>query len=450
MAKEPEEMNALPLTELEENVEMKDDTRTNVLVIAHHHPELSPGGGERVAYGLFQALQAREDTQAFFLAAVDPAQRTQHVGTSLQSMEGHPNEWLLTGGEFDYFLQSQRRTPLLTDDFAGLLAALQPDIIHFHHTLRLGIEALAVVKQVLPHAKIVYTLHDFLPICARDGQMVTRPDNRLCDHASPTRCHGCFPDVSAARFLMREQSIRTHFEWVDHFVAPSRFLAKRYVEWGIPAKKITVLENGLDWESPVQKRKAARADKRSRFAYFGQLTPYKGVDVLLKATKYLEAQGYTDYTLDIYGDAGTQEEAFIKEVQQWKASSPDCVRFHGRYDPAKLPELMEAIDWLVVPSIWWENAPMVIAEARASRRPVICSGIGGMAEFVQDGVSGLHVSTGDEHELAQVLYRAAETPGLWQKLMKRVSSPPDSRTIGVQHHSLYTQLLGQEEGQQAA
>ena len=43
---------------------------------------------------------------------------------------------------------------------------------------------------------------------------------------------------------------------------------------------------------------------------------------------------------------------------------------------------MRQADWIVVPSIWWENAPLVILEARAAGRPVICSGIGGMAELV--------------------------------------------------------------------
>ena len=51
---------------------------------------------------------------------------------------------------------------------------------------------------------------------------------------------------------------------------------------------------------------------------------------------------------------------------------------------------MAEVDWVVVPSIWWENAPLVIQEAFRHRRPVICGDIGGMAEMVRDGVDGLH------------------------------------------------------------
>ena len=43
---------------------------------------------------------------------------------------------------------------------------------------------------------------------------------------------------------------------------------------------------------------------------------------------------------------------------------------------------MSEIDWVVVPSRWWENSPLVIQEAFMHGRPVICSGIGGMAEKV--------------------------------------------------------------------
>jgi glycosyltransferase involved in cell wall biosynthesis len=70
----------------------------------------------------------------------------------------------------------------------------------------------------------------------------------------------------------------------------------------------------------------------------------------------------------------------------------------------------------VVPSIWWENSPLVIQEAFGHGRPVICSDIGGMAEKVRDGVSGLHFRVGDPISLAETIARACATPGLWKAL----------------------------------
>ena len=70
----------------------------------------------------------------------------------------------------------------------------------------------------------------------------------------------------------------------------------------------------------------------------------------------------------------------------------------------------------LLPSRWWENSPLVVQEAFTHRRPVICSGIGGLAEKVDDEVNGLHFNVGDPDSLAWVIQRAATEPGLWERL----------------------------------
>ncbi|TMF63647.1 MAG: glycosyltransferase, partial [Chloroflexi bacterium] len=92
----------------------------------------------------------------------------------------------------------------------------------------------------------------------------------------------------------------------------------------------------------------------------------------------------------------------------------------GKYRPADVPALMRDIDWVVVPSIWWENSPLVIQEAFLNRRPVICSNVGGMAEKVADGVNGLHFRVGDPVSLAQTIRRAAGTTDLWDQMRRGI------------------------------
>jgi len=82
--------------------------------------------------------------------------------------------------------------------------------------------------------------------------------------------------------------------------------------------------------------------------------------------------------------------------------------------------MMAAVDWVVVPSVWWENSPLVIQEAFAAGRPVICSDVGGMAEKVHDGVDGLHFRVGDAESLAATIHRAVRTPGLWERLREGI------------------------------
>jgi glycosyltransferase involved in cell wall biosynthesis len=82
------------------------------------------------------------------------------------------------------------------------------------------------------------------------------------------------------------------------------------------------------------------------------------------------------------------------------------------------------VDWVVVPSVWWETGPLVVWEAFQYGRPVICSDIGGMSEKVADGVNGLHFRRGDAVDLAAAMQRAMETPGLWDTLRGGIPSRP--------------------------
>jgi glycosyltransferase involved in cell wall biosynthesis len=123
------------------------------------------------------------------------------------------------------------------------------------------------------------------------------------------------------------------------------------------------------------------------------------------------------------------------------------VTFAGSYERADIPKLMARIDWVVVPSIWWETGPIVVWEAFQNGRPVICSDIGGMSEKVTDGVDGLHFRTRDAADLARVLARAAGTPGLWEKLHAGVPREP-AHTIGEDLEmttALYKDLLAGRE-----
>jgi glycosyltransferase involved in cell wall biosynthesis len=120
-----------------------------------------------------------------------------------------------------------------------------------------------------------------------------------------------------------------------------------------------------------------------------------------------------------------QGHEYRQTFEQLLADTRGVVTMVGQYAPAELPRLMEQIDWVVVPSIWWENSPLVIQEAFAHGKPVICSDIGGMAEKVTHGVNGLHFRVGDPSSLADVLREAVSTPGLWERL--RAGIPPVHR-----------------------
>ena len=127
------------------------------------------------------------------------------------------------------------------------------------------------------------------------------------------------------------------------------------------------------------------------------------------------------------------------------ACSPNTT-FLGRYQSADLPELMAAIDWVVVPSVWWENSPLVIQEANMHGRPVICSDIGGMTEKVTNGVDGLHFRVNDARSLARTMAMAAADSRLWERLRSAIKPVLSIAESVAAHGALYDSLLAERAG----
>jgi glycosyltransferase involved in cell wall biosynthesis len=211
------------------------------------------------------------------------------------------------------------------------------------------------------------------------------------------------------------------------------------VDWGLPAEKIRVEDYGRD---RVRRPAPDRAGEPTRLAFFGQINYYKGIFVLLRAMKTL-ADWDSRATLCIRGaNLDIQGGSFRAEFERLLAATAGNVEHAGPYEHADLADLMSGIDWVVVPSIWWENSPLVIQEAFLHGRPVICSDIGGMAEKVADGVSGLHFRAGDPLSLARVLQSATASRELWRDLRAGIPEvyPMDSHIAALSE--LYGDLLG--------
>jgi glycosyltransferase involved in cell wall biosynthesis len=294
--------------------------------------------------------------------------------------------------------------------------------VHFQHTLFVGYDAIRMVRRALPHVPIVYTLHEFLPICHHKGQMVRTMNGELCSEETPRRCHECYPDVSPDAFALRKQYVQSQLALVDMFIAPSRVVRDRFVGWGIPGERVLLEDYG---RTPAPGADAERRPPHDTLGFFGQLNPYKGIDVLLEALDHLGSSPAADLRphLHIHGaNLDLQDRPFRERMSALLDRCAGSVSSFGAYAPARVGELIAAVDWVVVPSTWWENSPLVIHEAFAHQRPVICSDIGGMAEKVTDGRNGLLFGAGDAKALAQTIQRAVETDGLWDRL--RAAIPP--------------------------
>jgi len=399
---------------------------------------------------LYDAMRDSAEIEPLLLARTGPPLSSvdrYHEGTLTTRADAEdPNQYFIYTefDRFDWLLGTTSAKPVITRYFRDFIAAHRPDVVHFQHTLFLGYEAIREVRNVLPEAAIVYTLHEFLAICHRQGQMLRTPNDKPCMEESPRRCHECFPGIAPQEFFMRKQFIQSHLNLVDMFLAPSEFLRQRYIDWGIPPERIRFEDYG---RLPVNRAAEQPRDQRTRLAFFGQLSLYKGVNVLLGAAKIL-AESRVEFELHLYGaNLELQPEDFREEFESLLEASGGNVNFHGEYDHDDLPALMAKTDWVVVPSIWWENSPLVIQEALMYGKPVICSDIGGMAEKVTDGVDGLHFRADDPDSLADTIELAVTTPGLWETLRSSIRPvhPMDEHTRTLTE--LYAELLaGRREG----
>lgn len=380
-------------------------------VISHAHPSISKGGAEIAAHTLFHGLRAL-GVPVIFIAAVPEAER--------HRLDLGADEYAVFHAQERYEHLYQLAEPGVARQLCAILDATGAERLVFHHFLWLGLNSLRDAL-ALPGRRGVLVLHEFLAQCHHHGQMITATTHLPCASATPSRCGTCFPTLGRPRFELRRRLVGEVFGQLDGFIAPSRFLADRFVEWGLPAERLHVVENGLlhpgTAAPPAQPRRPGFT-----FGFFGQLNPFKGVDVLLDAAERLAEAA--EIEVRIHGNVTGLPEALLARLDRLGETLPR-LRVMGAYENDQVGALMRDCDYVLVPSIWWENSPVVVQEAYAAGRPVICTGMGGMAEKVVPGVTGLHFRRNDAADLARVMQQAAD-PVLLARLRANLPRPVDA------------------------
>lgn len=337
--------------------------------------------------------------------------------------------------------------PPLGEWFRRFLEGHRPDLVHFQAGYLLTGSVLEAAWGL--RIPTVLTLHDYWFLCPRIH--LQRPDGSLCAVPDdPTECVWCqlteqrryrIPDRVthgavgrlARRLLSRPPLARTGWgargdvirerrarlgralRQVDALIAPSRFLAQMFIRrGGLPPERIRILPYGLDergaWRSGSPEWDGRRG---LRVGYLGQIAPHKGVHVLVEAFRSLDLpDGACE--LRIYGDM-SRFPRYAERLRR-RARGDPRIRFEGAVEHRQVPEVLSALDVLVVPSIWYENFPLTILEAHAAGVPVLASDLGGMAEMVRHGVDGLLFRMGDAQDLAARLRELVQNPDMLPRL----------------------------------
>jgi glycosyltransferase involved in cell wall biosynthesis len=306
--------------------------------------------------------------------------------------------------------------------FGAALADFRPDVVHLHHLLGLSTRLPQLARAA--GVPVCATLHDYWFLC---------PKSQLIDHRGAL-CEGPRGGVNCAQcaaqrlgapwlepaapllgplFLLRQARVRRAFAACDALLAPSDFLLATARRAGLPAPKLLRVDFGLDIE-PALPRMPRPAGAPLRVVYLGALDESKGVHLLLEACRLLNPQ---QVEIAIYGSLDAASPAYLHRLRALAAATPyGPAVLRGAVPHAEIPALLGRTDALTVPSLWYENAPLVIAEAFVAGTPVVASNQGALAEQVHDGADGLLFGRGDAAALAAALQRLADEPGLLERL----------------------------------
>lgn len=344
--------------------------------------------------------------------------------------------------------------------FRGLLDELQPDVVHFFHFSRLGAALVDVAREL--DIPAYYTPTDFWGVCPTsqllltDGQVCAGPSahgGNCVKHVAqltrwqhysiivkhlPNSAIDAFAVVAKARhsinFPFRQEiaalSKRKPFNIarlnaLQGIVSPTQLMTDVLTSNGVKSELIVQSAYGINVAGFEKFQRAYPTGRPIVFGYIGTIAPHKGchvlVDAFIKLTK-------SNAALKIYGNP----KEFPDYVAALHTASKgyDAIEFCGTFPNANIAEVLSGIDVLVVPSVWYENTPLVVYSALAAKCPVIASNYPGMSEVVHDGWNGLLFEPNNADALSACLARLQRVKALLHTLSQNCE-PPKSIAVYV-------------------
>jgi len=378
------------------------------------------GGDSTYTFGLADALRAAGHEVGFFAMAGDrnePDPNSDLFVSHIDFRELNQRKTLSSG------VQVLRRSIFSSEaeeKVTRLIDRFKPDVVHLqniHAHLTPSI-VFAARRSGLP---VVWTMHDYKLMCPNSHFRIDTT-GALCESCRPGNY---LPAVSkkckkGSLLASGMAAVEAYAHWarglrrqVDCYISPSRFLADKLIEHGWPAESVRHVPNFLDAPADLPRRGAGR-----HFLFVGKLEELKGIGTLLDAAPKVPQ-------CDILLVGGCDDPAVRSRLEHLPAN----VRYMGAKTRSEITALLADARALVMPSIWYENQPMVILEAFAAGVPVIGSRIGGLPELIADGSRGTLVEAGNARELASAIARLDGDAGLAAEMGRA------SHQYVIRHHS---------------
>jgi len=291
------------------------------------------------------------------------------------------------------------------------LEAENYDIVHLHnfyHILSPSVlKALKLAKKNNNKLKVIYTAHDYHLVCPNSGYYYLENDN-IVNFSTDDKWPRMFVKKIDKRsvihnFLKKAQWFNAYVlhdyrNAIDVITTPSFFLKQVLLEhFNADVRMIRNPSVQVNTDAPVSNK---RTGNKLEIVFFGRLSVEKGLKEFIKLLSQIHD---ISYNFSIIGD-GPQYQELVKLVQQSRIS--DRVNFMGKMDRAELLLSLKNYDLFVLPSVWYENAPMSILEAAQANLMIATPDHGGMTEMIEAVGSGYHFNYAQPETLKKCLLEA--------------------------------------------
>lgn len=348
--------------------------------------------------------------------------------------------------------------------FRTCLTEFRPDIVHLHTLYGYPGSIIAQAKSL--GAAVVATLHDYWPLCPR--VLLVRADGHSCDGPNggrncvefcvpedsvrrmvyrfgmrlpegPLRVaflagrqaykklftqrgssmwEGTAPPASSQRLLMqhsvRAPALLRALQQADAILAVSEFTKTVYARHGVPLERMLTLPLALNIAGIAGAPKRFRRREATyplALGFLGRATPLKGAHVFAEASRGIPPDRAR---FAFFGPADAESRAYLQRL-----AGEHPLEFHGPYTRDRLPQVLERLDVVVVPSVGQETVALTALEAQAAGIPVIASRIGAIPERIRDGENGLLFSPGDAGDLRAKVLQLIDRPELIGEMAAR-------------------------------
>jgi glycosyltransferase involved in cell wall biosynthesis len=269
------------------------------------------------------------------------------------------------------------------------------DIAHMHNIYH------RISPAILPELSsqgipVILTLHDYKLICPI---YLLYRNGIICENCKGGKFYSCILhrcnqnstvlSIVSAMELYIHNLISIWANNVTGFISPSLFLKNKLVEYGFKHDAIFHIPNFLSLENYN-----AKFENDGYIVYVGRLSKEKGIGTLIKAYQKIKSKG----NLVVIGDGPLK-----KELNLLRADRMNRIYFSGYLSGKRLRESIRNAIAVIIPSEWYENAPMSVLEAFAYGKPVVGSRIGGIPEMIDEKINGYLFDPGNVDDLKEKL-----------------------------------------------